>query len=372
MNVLILGASGRAAAASARRAGLVPQVVDLFADRDTAALALTRRIDAAAFPSGLADLAGEAPPGPWIYTGGLENHPALIDRIARSRPLWGVSGRALRTVRDPFAVHEALRRAGLAGPEVRDRADGLPRDGSWLLKPRAGSGGAGVRPLDPTAEPDPLRHYLQRRVEGTSLGVLALARGGEATLLGVTRQRLGRPDHPYAYAGSLGPWPLPAEVRRRVRRIAGVLASAFELRGLFGIDVVLQGGEPWPVEVNPRYTASAEILELATGRAFLADHARAFGAGVEGPPGAAGRRGWVGKAILYAARPCRFPDAIAWRPEAGSPFEWRAIADVPRPGEKFEPGQPVLTVFARAAEADSCERRLARALARWEARLLPA
>ena len=41
------------------------------------------------YPSGLAALAREAPPGPWMYTGGLENWPRLIRQIMRERPLWG-------------------------------------------------------------------------------------------------------------------------------------------------------------------------------------------------------------------------------------------------------------------------------------------
>ena len=53
------------------------------------------------------------------------------------------------------------------------------------------------------------------------------------------------------------------------------LASAFGLVGWFGVDYVLRDGNPWPVEINPRYTASLEIHELASGRSLLAEHRRA-------------------------------------------------------------------------------------------------
>jgi hypothetical protein len=44
VDVLILGASARAAAYSARRADLQPACIDLFADRDLAAVCPSRRI----------------------------------------------------------------------------------------------------------------------------------------------------------------------------------------------------------------------------------------------------------------------------------------------------------------------------------------
>src|SRR5436305_1386644 len=87
--VLIVGASARAAAASAVRAGLRPWCLDLFADLDLQQLAPVRPIPPGGYPHALADLLPQGPPGPWMYTGALENHPRLIERLARDRPLWG-------------------------------------------------------------------------------------------------------------------------------------------------------------------------------------------------------------------------------------------------------------------------------------------
>ena len=44
-----------------------------------------------------------------------------------------------------------------------------------------------------------------------------------------------------------------------------MLADRFELSGLFGVDFILDGDQVWTLEVNPRYTASVEIVERATG-----------------------------------------------------------------------------------------------------------
>ncbi|MEO6808451.1 MAG: ATP-grasp domain-containing protein, partial [Isosphaeraceae bacterium] len=272
--VLIVGASTRAAGQSVLRAGLRPRAIDLFADLDLAAIAPVRRIDPACYPDALADLADHEPQTPWMYTGALENHPNLVDRITRRRPLWGNPGKVLLAVRDPMAMADALRRAGLPCPDVRDRPDALPHDGTWLVKPRASASGRAIRPLE--ANQDRRRFepcYYQERIEGLPLAALFVADRDGATLLGVTRQILG--ENGFAYRGSLAPWPLEADPRKRIEALGRAIASAFPLVGLFGIDFVLRNGHPWPVEVNPRYTASVEVLEQALGRSLLTEHVRA-------------------------------------------------------------------------------------------------
>src|SRR5207249_9264748 len=85
-----------------------------------------------------------------------------------------------------------------------------------------------------------------------------------AAFLEVTRQLVGEPwlhAAPFHYCGSIGPLPLSESLWRKFWRIGTVLAKAFRLRGLFGVDCVLRDGIPWPVEVNPRYPASVEVLE---------------------------------------------------------------------------------------------------------------
>src|SRR5213592_4147754 len=104
LSVLLLGASVRAAAFSAQRAGLRPWAIDLFADRDLAAVCPARAVPPGRYPAGLVELAREMPPGPWLFTGALENRPGLIERITRDRPLWGNDAACLRRARDPFAL----------------------------------------------------------------------------------------------------------------------------------------------------------------------------------------------------------------------------------------------------------------------------
>jgi predicted ATP-grasp superfamily ATP-dependent carboligase len=372
---LILGASARAAASSARRAGLKPIAVDLFADRDLREIGPAQRIAAASYPEGVADAADAVPVAPWIYTGALENHPELVDRIARHRPLWGNDAPTLRAVRDPFAVAATLRQAGVRCPAVRADPKGLPLDGSWLVKPLASAGGRGIVPLGKgdAGAVSPLCYY-QERIAGTSLSALFVAGRGDATLAGVTRQCIGRRDSPFAYTGSLGPWPISPRVRARIEAIGRALAAGFGLVGLVGVDLILREGMPWPVEVNPRYTASVEVLELALGHSLLADHARACdpdaaARSVPITPRPCSRPSVVGKSIVFAPTRCRFPGSDDPVATADDAFAIPRVADVPDAGTCFEVGEPVLTLIAGGRSMAACRLRLERRRARWVRRL---
>jgi predicted ATP-grasp superfamily ATP-dependent carboligase len=379
VHVLILGASARAAAYSARRAGLRPIAADLFADRDLRTIGPAERIAADSYPDGLADAAdAAAPETPWIYTGALENHPELVERIARRRPLWGNDGSTLRAVRDPIAVAAILHHAGLRCPAVRTVAKGLPRDGTWLVKPLASAGGRGIAPLLEIGMDDDgsaaVPCYFQERIAGTSLAALFVAARGDATLAGVTRQWVGRRGSPFAYAGSLGPWPITPRVRGRIEAMGRALAAGFGLVGLFGVDLVLLDGEPWAVEVNPRYTASVEVLELALGRSLLAEHVRACApdAPASADPAAhrpGARPPVVAKMIVFSPTACRFPRIADPADPPSDPFAVPRLGDVPDRGTPFEAGEPVLTLFSHGRSVAACRRRLERRRGLWMQRL---
>jgi predicted ATP-grasp superfamily ATP-dependent carboligase len=380
---LIIGASARAAAFSARRAGLRPLAADLFADRDLRQIAPAQRVSRTGYPQCLATVAAALPEGPWIYTGSLENHPELVSRIACQRPLWGNDGPALRAVRDPWALAAVVRRAGFSGPAVRGTAEGLPRDGSWLVKPLASRGGEGVRLLGAPPEPDQTVETAccyQERIAGLSLGAVFVAgrqksgRPAPACLLGITEQWIGRPGSPFAYVGSLGPWPVAPRARERIEALGQMLTAEFGLIGLFGIDLILRDDEPWPVEVNPRYTASVEVLELAQRRSFLAEHARACDPAAEAFPGMArasehGPSCTVGKLIVFAPTRCRFQGVAALAPPGEDLFAIPRAGDIPEQDTVFEPGEPVLTLFAQGSGIAACRAELEARRRRWEQRL---
>jgi uncharacterized protein len=358
--LLILGASARAAAYSARRAGFSPATIDLFADRDLSFIANSRRIPRASYPDGLVEAAAESSAAPWIYTGALENRPDLIDRLQADRTLWGNGAETLRDVRSPIALAEALRSAGLNAPEVRLERPTAQRDGSWLRKPLASVGGYGVVKFGTTTTLSARPSYYQRFIDGESLSAVFIGTRQGASLAGVTKQLVGRASAPFAYRGSIAPWPVSNHATSRIADIGDVLARRFGLVGLFGVDLILKDDEPWSVEVNPRYTASVEVIELSTGRALLRNHQEACEGtmlSIDRPTPASAPR-FVAKEILFAEGDGVFDVPEGDVPVPG-PFVVPTIADVPARGTRFLPGEPILTVFAEAASRSECLGKLA-------------
>lgn len=388
--LLILGASARAAAFSALRAGFRPVCGDLFADSDLRAACPVTAIER--YPAELAEVASAAPAGAWLYTGGLENYPKLVDRVSRSRELLGVGGDVLRRVRDPFLVAEALRRAGLPAPECRPSAAGLPTDGSWLVKGRRSSGGGLVAAWrgEQTVRAQP-GWCFQKRIAGESQAAVFVAAAAEARLVGVTEQLLAcesPAENPlplgegvgdaFRYSGSLGPVPLTTVQRERFEQIGNVLAREFGLTGLFGVDCIVAGDGIWPVEVNPRYTASVEVLERAIGVSAIEWHVaacRETRLPQDALPTTSGM--WFGKTIVYAPTTSGTKDYVVggeltaeWQ-AANADSLWPRFADLPAPGTKVAAGQPVFTLFASAGDRQTLREQLAREAAAWQARLAP-
>jgi predicted ATP-grasp superfamily ATP-dependent carboligase len=339
----ILGASARAAAFSAARAGFLPCAVDSFADRDLAELCPAVRIER--YPRDFLRALAAAPDAPWIYTGGLENYPRLVERLAKLRPLWGNPAEVLQRVRDPWQLAAALRAAGLSTPLLARSAAG----GDWLVKPLRGSAGLGVRwATSQDLHRPPRGAVLQRHVEGVSAGAVYVAARGKAVLLGATRQLIGRDfglPREFLYAGSIGPLDLQAAEHARLERIGTELAERFALKGLFGVDFIRTPDDLWAVELNPRYTASVEILERTSGLHLVALHAAACGRSELPQPRAIAPRRASGKAIVYARQNSRWERTPV-------PF---LLADVPHDGQRIAAGHPVVTVFADGRSPDDVE-----------------
>jgi predicted ATP-grasp superfamily ATP-dependent carboligase len=300
-----------------------------------------------------------------MYTGGLENYPALVDEWAKIRPLWGNSASVLRGVRNPLQVADALRRAGLCCPAVTLDARSAGHEMTWLRKSLRSSGGAHISPWNPNASGGtlPRGYYLQEFVEGLACSALYVAARGEAVLLGITRQLVGASwtgAQGRQYCGSVGPLAESPEIEANFARIGAALAREFKLLGLFGVDAILSAQRIWPVEVNPRYTASVEVLERAYGFHAVELHVAACCSGLLPTAPDWASRGQYGKAVLFASRRWVIPSDFCSIGEPLGAALWPAFADIPAPGSVIEAGWPILTVMA----AGSTERDVLEALRR--------
>jgi uncharacterized protein len=366
--IIIFGASARAAAFSTLRAGLQPWCADLFADADLQARCPALRIASHKYPNGFEEISAQAPPGPWMYTGGLENQPDLVKRISTRRRLWGNDAKALHVARSPIALAKIFRSNGISFPAVHECSKDVPRQGRWLVKSRSGSGGAGIQFWNSIGVRIRLTKqiYFQEFIDGLPFSAVYVGLEHGAKLLGMTRQLVGEAwlhAAPFHYCGSIGPLQFERPIQDVVENIGNVLTRECFLRGLFGVDFILSKGVPWPVEVNPRYPASAEILEYGLGIKTMAFHRAAFDSDAPEPdpvanaPGSDPPATVVGKGILFANRSIEFPKEGLWRSSLTWP-KWTPdipdFADIPQAGQIMKAGRPMLTFFCQSATLEGC------------------
>ena len=349
--LIILGASVRAAAFSAIRAGFEPYAIDCYADRDLAEACQAVKIGS--YPGDFESALAAAPDAPWMYTGGLENHPRLVQRLAKLRSLWGNGGKGLREVRKPECLAQVSRETGVCFPQTSHSFPTGESLSRWLVKRRRSSGGLGIRIVSEAEErPSDRSTFYQKVVEGQSASAIFVAASGRATFLGCSIQLLGGDvglhDRPFLYAGSIGPLSLHDDELNDLQNLGTLLAERFGLRGLFGVDFVRADNALWLIEVNPRYTASVEVFEQAAGVRFLDFHAAACDGGEVPDQPLADYSLLAGKRVVYAHRDGTITAefiALVEDLNRGSP---PGIADLPRLGDSIAAGQPIATVFAQA------------------------
>ena len=360
-SLLILGASTRAAAASAVRAGFDPVCADRFGDEDLRRIASVIAVDNDLHRTLRAVKA--LPPTPWIYTGSLENDPKFIASVSERHLLLGNPREVLRKVRDPFWLERTLTAGDLPALKHRRLTDPPPTDGRWLFKPTRSGGGCGISVWSGQPLPTSERFHLQELRPGTPMSALFVASPQEVELIGVCEQLIGptagAPTE-FGYAGSIGPIAVSDRTRELLQRLGDTLTREAQLRGLFGIDFVLADNIPWLVELNPRYTASVEVLERAFGRALLSDHASVFDCRIATDKRQATTTRFIGKQIIYATKDVIAPHLERLIDPEAHARESPLIADIPTPGTHIAAGWPICTVFAEAASVSECHRQLAK------------
>jgi predicted ATP-grasp superfamily ATP-dependent carboligase len=362
--ILIAGASTRAAAESAAKAGFEVTAIDAFGDLDqhpaVRSVLLPHDVGFTAHAAALASHEIEC--DAVAYLSPFDNHPRAVASLAAgpstslraSRVLWGNPPDVLRRVRDPFLLAGVLRRQGFSTPITR--IDVTSEAKEWLLKPYRSGGGQAIRLWsDGTRVPE--SHYAQEKVDGIPASIVFAAAQGRAVPLGVSYQLIGDEAcgaSGYRYCGNvLAPADDPIlnePVSNSAADLARRAAAEFSLVGLNGIDLIIRDGTPYAVEVNPRWSSSMELVERAYGVSMFGIHAAACVNGVlpafdlmEARRGS----GAAGKAIAFAR------DALT----AGATTRWlddETVRDIPKPGERIAAGQPVCTVFDEAANVERC------------------
>lgn len=200
-------------------------------------------------------------------------YPRLSELQRLNSPTWLAQTAADVGIRFPETrAWEKGKWVTLAGTRGSDR---------WLWKPKEHAGGLDISFVG-DGRPAREGFYLQNWLRGKSLGANFIAfrspSGVKAKLLGVfgglTHRR--HPVHRFVYGGSYGPLGLPLHTLESLRALGQVIAEELPMVGLFNIDALEErDGGLALLEVNPRYSASMELLAANTGKPeTLSSHAK--------------------------------------------------------------------------------------------------
>jgi uncharacterized protein len=364
MKVLIAGISVRAMAESAVRSGYSVIALDAFGDRDlhelTESYSLRRDFQDVYSPAALYKASRKVRHGAVAYTSNLENYPGILARFGEESRVVGNAPGIVAAVRNWPDLFGRLGRAGFPVPETFYAGGNRTVDPGrrWLRKPLLSGGGHGIHFYDPEIEHSSRSEnrssvsgfMLQEYMPGRPCSAVFVANGKECRVLGIAEQLIGMKTFGadgFRYTGNI----LPAAemqdsdfrniILHKVRRLAEFLTREYGLAGVNGIDFILLNDQVYLTEVNPRYSASMEVIEIAYGLPVFHLH---WESAVNGElPGfdleAELKRGkFYGKGIIFAEKDVTMPGTESWL--------GKGIRDVPASGERMPGSSPVCTILA--------------------------
>ena len=383
--IAVVGFSARAASQCARRQGFEVIAVDVCKDRDLLCdcqehYQLHETNWHVAFNANY-------PTVPILLTGGMENRTQWIEKCQssawRSRPI-AIQLQTMRSMDNWAAWALAV---DLGWPvTLRDidriqRVDELFPGREWLIKPFAGAGGNGIvewtgnEGRDWALSNEPKTCYIQQRLPGDSIGVTFLSSKVGSTVVGATASWkseasfMGGPV--YAYRGSYGPIALPCEQLERLQRFATLVGIESGLLGLWQADFLLHQGELTLLEINPRWSASMELLDVGLSTPLIQYHYACIRDSLSRErflqiaaecfeQAQRSRKSMIGKLIVYASLPCEVTQLQSdkwwsqrWTGDMNCNANRYQFADIPNPTTEVSVGDPLLTVMATGSSPEA-------------------
>jgi len=338
--ILIVASSGRMLAQAAKKAGLKPLVIDLFADLDTQCYAeafkklpslaekhLTPAVDYFIEYYAVAHV---------IYGSGFEYYPESLRYLGRRLLVLGNQPDTFVKLHDKPVFFSTLDKLNIPYPEVcfyaPDCAD------NWLVKPMQGQGGVGIKRYHPkdSAESEV---YWQKYQAGIQHSVLFLADGQELQVIGFNTQwtALLSENREFIFSGIIKSCDLLNEQKELITDWLEKIVPVFALKGLNSLDFIQAGDESFILEINPRPSASMQLYDAD----LLKRHIKASQGELTDHPFHAG---YTGYQIVYAEQDVLIPEAFAW-PEG--------CMDLPESGVMCRAGQPICSIIAHQNGAQS-------------------
>ncbi|BDZ69545.1 ATP-grasp domain-containing protein [Methanobacterium petrolearium] len=222
--------------------------------------------------------------------------------------------------------------------DAHEIATGAPEK-QFILKPRYGSGGYGVRRLDPLMQETDLDcqeiesddWILQEFIAGENISASVLSTMYDTqTILTSTQiigdKRLGQRE-PFGYCGNIA----PHSGDGKISEIAQKVTHHLSLIGSNGVDFIINQGEIYVIEVNPRLQGTFECAEVALNINMAEAHLEAC----------QGR-------LMEVSAPDKFAVKMIIHTHHRSQvtdLNLPGVHDIPYPGVIIEKGEPLATVI---------------------------
>jgi len=331
--VLVVGFATRHVVQSAYGAGCEVYAIDHFCDQDLSFYAQENIpfAELEELPGLVEEMCRRHPPDIMVVTSGAETLP--------SRNLCGTAPDRVRRFLDKLDTHRFFEDIGIPAPA-------LLQEGTYpaMLKPRSGSGGWRNKVVRNDGEREAwisqfgdIPVIIEEMVNGVPCSVSCLTDGRRAVAVAVNRQILrGGNSSEFGFCGSVTPFRDSRE--KELAAYAEQIAAASGCLGSIGVDFV-SGDRIAAIEVNPRFQATLDTIEMATGMNLFSAHVAACRGRL--PDRRPSCRQVAVRKILFAGTDLTVSaDLRRLHP---------SIADIPWPGSFFEEGQALVSVYGWGA-----------------------
>lgn len=337
--LLVIAGSARMLAQAAVQANFKPLVIDLYADADTQHYAAAfRKVPSLAqrhLAVAVEFFIKHYPVEQAIYGSGFEYHPDSLHYLNDKLTVFGNLPDVFQKAQDKTFFFNTLADLAIPYPEVRF----TPPDsaGQWLLKPKQGQGGLGIKPYTGDGKIT-ASNYWQQYQTGVPHSVLFLADGKSVQVIGFNRQwtvNLGK-DQAFAFAGVINHTDLTDKQRAIITTWLTSIVPAFGLRGLNSLDFIQAGEQSLALEINPRLSASMQLYDAR----LLDRHIKASHGRLEETNNK--QTGYSGYQIIYAVHDVIIPRDFPWP---------SGCVDLPAAGVICRKGQPICSIIAHHKQA---------------------
>jgi predicted ATP-grasp superfamily ATP-dependent carboligase len=353
--LLVAGFATRHVAASAHRSGYTVYAVDHFCDSDLCAYVKDAEIflECADLPHTIALACQKWDIDGILVTSGAES--ITVDMI----PVLGSSAECAARFCDKQKIQHFFEKHNIPRPKQIDPASIEPGK-QYILKPLEGAGGWRNRAIrsqndiDEWIQEFQTPFILQEYVSGVPASACCVTTGKEAHVIALNGQILrDDPLMPFGFCGSYTPF--IHSCSEQMIQLAEKIALASGCIGVIGIDFIV-GDEIWVIEVNPRFQATLETVERATGVNLVQVHIDACNGIIsESIPLSPKYQKTSIRRILFADKSMTWPISSE-TPNPGD--DLMRFSDIPYPETTFEPGNAVISMYGAGADLATAEQDL--------------